>query len=124
MTVELQALQEQVKDVLSRIARLEGQLENGAASRWRYLISRPHRWRRQLSIKGRNMTVGQLVSTVLANKLTPERASEDLDLPVEAIKEALAYYEENKGLIQMEAAEARRQLAEGGYPLEPKDLRR
>ncbi len=70
------------------------------------------------------MTVGQLVSTVYANKLTPERASVDLDLPVEAIQEALAYYEENKALIQMEAAEVRRQFAEGGYPLEPKDLPR
>ncbi len=35
--------------------------------RWQYLIARPHRWRRQLSIKGRNMTVGQLVSTIHAN---------------------------------------------------------
>jgi len=91
---------------------------------WRYLVARPHRWRRQLSIKGCNMTVGQLVSTVRANKLSPEEASEDLELPLEAIEEALAYYEENRELIQHEASEERRWLAENGIPLTPEDLRR
>jgi uncharacterized protein (DUF433 family) len=124
MSVELQALQGQVQDALSRIARLEQRLAEREASPWRYLMSRSHPWRRQLYIKGRNMTVGQLASTVFANKLTPEQASEDLDLPVEAIREALRYYEENKGLIQMEAAEERRFLAEQGCALEPQHLSR
>jgi uncharacterized protein (DUF433 family) len=124
MSAELQTIQTQLNDALARIARLEQRLGEKEVPRWNYLMRRPHPWRTQLYIKGRNMTVGQLVSTVLANKLTPERASENLDLPVEAIKEALAYYEENKALIQAEAAEERRRLAEGGYPLEPKDLPR
>ena len=64
------------------------------------------------------------MSTVGANRLTPERASEDLDLPVEAILEAQAYYEENKRLIQMEATEERRFLAEQGLALEPQHLSR
>jgi len=122
VTVELQALQEQLQNALSRIALIEQQLGERVAPRWRYLMSRPHPWRRQLYIKGRNMTVGQLMSTVGANRLTPERASQDLDLPVEAILEAQAYYEENKRLIQMEAAEERRYLAEQGCALEPKHL--
>ena len=70
------------------------------------------------------MTVGQLVSVVRANRLTPEEASEELELPLEAIHEALAYYEEKKALIQHEASEERRYLAEKGYALEPKDLSR
>jgi hypothetical protein len=56
--------------------------------------------------------------------LTPEEASEDLELPLEAIQEALLYYEQNKELIQKEAAEERRYLAEKGYIREPKDLPR
>ena len=58
------------------------------------------------------------------NRFTPEDASEDLELPLEVIQEALAYYEAHKALIQREAAEERRFLAEKGYPLEPKDLSR
>ena len=126
MTGELQALEAKLNEALSRIQRLEERLNRAeqAVPRWKYLVARPHPWRRQLSIKGRNQTVGQLVSTVLANRLTPEQASENLDLPVEAIKEALAYYEENRSLIQLEASEERRRLAEAGYRLEPENLPR
>jgi uncharacterized protein (DUF433 family) len=99
-----------------------GSTEHG--SRWQYLIARPHRWRRQLSIKGRNMTVGQLVSTLRANRMTPEQASEQLDLPLAAICEALTYYAENRDLIELEATEERHRLAQRGLPLEPKDLPR
>jgi uncharacterized protein (DUF433 family) len=119
--MELQELQQQLSEALDRIRVLE---EADGSSRWRYLVARPHPWRRQLSVKGRNMTVGQLVSTVYANKLTPEQASEDLDLPLPVILEALLYYAENRALVQAEAAEERRHLAEKGYPLEPKDLSR
>ncbi len=124
MSTELQVLREKIDEALSRIQRLEERLDTKEPEppRWQYLIARPHRWRRQLSIKGRNMTVGQLVSTVRANKLTPEAASKDLELPVEAIREALAYYEENRELIQSEATEERRRLIERGYAIEPKNL--
>ena len=70
------------------------------------------------------MTVGQLVSTLRANRYTPEQASQELELPVAAINEALAYYGENRDLIEMEASEERRRVGERGYPLEPKDLPR
>ena len=52
MTIELQALQEQLQDALTRIARLEQRLGEREAPRWHYLMSRPHPWRRQLYIKG------------------------------------------------------------------------
>ncbi len=35
MTVELQALQAQLQDALSRIAQLEARLENGETTPWR-----------------------------------------------------------------------------------------
>jgi uncharacterized protein (DUF433 family) len=120
---EMQHLQNQLAEALGRIQHLEEEVSSGKElARWQYLIARPHRWRRQLSIKGRNMTIGQLVSTVCANRLTPEQAGEELELPLAAINEALAYYAENRELIEMEAAEERRRLGERGYALEPKDL--
>jgi hypothetical protein len=88
---EMQHLQGQLAEALERIQHLEEEVSTGKElPRWQYLIARPHRWRRQLSIKGRNMTVGQLVSTVRANRYTPEQASEELELPLAAIYEALA----------------------------------
>lgn len=126
MTAELQVLQAKLDEALSRLQRLEERFNTPDVGipPWHYLVARPHPWRRQLCVKGRNMTVGQLVSTVRANRLSPEQASEDLDLPLGAIHAALAYYEANRGLISLKAAEERRWLADRGYPLEPKDLPR
>jgi len=122
---EIEQMQSQLAQALGRIQHLETEIGNGKElPRWHYLIARPHRWRRQLSIKGRNMTVGQLVSTVRSNRYTSEQASEELELPLAAINEALEYYAENRGLIEIEASEERRRLGERGYPLEPKDLPR
>lgn len=122
---KMQQLQSQLAEALGRIQHLEEEMSSGKElSRWQYLIARPHRWRRQLSIKGRNMTVGQLVSTVRANRYTPEKASAELEMPLAAIHEALAYYAEHRDLIEMEASEERRRVGERGYPLELKDLPR
>jgi uncharacterized protein (DUF433 family) len=120
---EMQQLQSQLTEALDRIQHLEEEMNSGKVlPHWQYLVARPHRWRRQLSIKGRNITVGQLVSTLRANRYTPEQASEELELPLAAIYEALAYHAEHRDLIEMEASEERRRLGERGYPLEPKDL--
>jgi uncharacterized protein (DUF433 family) len=120
---EIQQMQSQLTEALGRIQHLEEEISSGKElPRWQYLIARPHRWRRQLCIKGRNMTVGQLVGTVRANRYAPDQASEELELPVAAINEALAYYAEHRDLIEMEASEERRRVAERGYPLEPKNL--
>jgi hypothetical protein len=126
VATELQAIEAKLGDALARIERLEARLsENGSQeTAWRYLVARPHSWRRQLSIKGRNMTVGQMMSTIRAEHYTPEQASENLELPLEAIQEALAYYSANRGLIELEALEERRRAMEKGIPLEPADLRR
>ena len=125
MTTDLLEIQTKLSEALVRLQKLEEQLASGVElSRWRYLMVRPHRWRRQASLKGRNLTVGQLLSTLRANQLTPEQASANLELPLAAIYEALAYSAENWNLIELEAAEERRFLAERGYPLEPEDLPR
>jgi len=125
VTAQLQELQNKLTEALNRIQQLEERITSvEEPARWRHLIRRPHAWRRQLSLRERNMTVGQLVSTIRANKLTPEQASGDLELPLEAVQEALAYYGENRDLIAREASEERRLLAERGYALEPEDLSR
>jgi uncharacterized protein (DUF433 family) len=120
--MESQELQQKLTELLDRLRRLDESREASSSRRWYYLVERSHPWRRQLCVKGRNMTVGQLVSTVRANRLTPEQASEDLELPLPAIYEALAYHAENQGLIDLEACEERRRLLERGVALEPKTV--
>lgn len=67
-----------VAEVTSRLERLEqAQAEERVLSQWRYLVERRHRWRRQLSLKGRNMTAAQLVATMKVNAMTAEQAAAD-----------------------------------------------
>jgi uncharacterized protein (DUF433 family) len=89
---------------------------------YKYLIRRPHPWRKQMWVKGRNMTVGNLVYTMRTNNLTSQEAAEDLNLPLDAIDESLQYYALNKDLIEIEALEEKRRLQEKGYRLEPQHL--
>ena len=91
---------------------------------YHYLVARDHAWRHQLYLKGRNLTVGQLVSNMRADHLLPEQAAERYDLPVEAIAEALAYYHSHRELIDAEADAEKHYLQEKGYRLEPEDLSR
>ena len=86
---------------------------------YRYLVEKPDKWRKQLYLKGRNMTVGQLVYTMRANNLSAEEAAADMDLPVEQVREAQAYYEINRDLIEREADEEKQYLLTEGVPLEP-----
>jgi uncharacterized protein (DUF433 family) len=93
---------------------------NGSSSEqavppWEHLVARAHRWRRQLYIKGRNMTVRQLVGTIKANRWGEDEAAKSLDLPVEAIKEALRYAAENEELLTFETAYENLLLAKKGY---------
>jgi uncharacterized protein (DUF433 family) len=81
---------------------------------WKHLVARRHPWRRQLYIKGRNMTVRQLVGTVKANKFSEEEAARNLDLPVDAIREALQYAQTHKELLDYETAYERLLLAKKG----------
>jgi uncharacterized protein (DUF433 family) len=86
---------------------------------YRYLVAKPESWRKQLYLKGRNMTVGQLVYTMRANDLTAEAAAADMDLPIEQVREAQAYYETHRKLIEAEVDEEKRSLLSQGVRLEP-----
>ena len=50
------------------------------------------------------MTVRVLVGTIKANGFTDEQAAADQHLPVEAIREALAYFEANPEVIALDHA--------------------
>src|SRR5262245_43666693 len=89
---------------------------------YRHLVARDHSRRLQLYVKGRNLTVGQLVYNMRADHLLPEHAAERYDLPLEAIQEAIGYYYAHRDVIDAEAEAEKRYLREKGYTLEPKDL--
>ncbi len=81
---------------------------------WKHLVARKHPWRKQLYLKGRNMTVRQLVWSARANKFTEEQAAVNYDLPVQAIREAFAYAEANRELLDLEGSYERYLLSQGG----------
>jgi hypothetical protein len=56
---EIQQMQNQLTEAFGRIRHLEEEINSGKElPRWQYLVARPHRWRRQLCIKRRNLTGG------------------------------------------------------------------
>jgi uncharacterized protein (DUF433 family) len=74
--------------------------------KYKYLITRPGKWKKQLYIKGRGcLTARHVVGTMVANHLTPEETAEGYGLPVEAVLEAWEYYQENKTLVDAEVGE-------------------
>ena len=92
----------------SRLRRLEEMIDRRetrevAVEPWQYLVRRQHPWRKQLYVKGRNMTARQLVGSMKANQLDEAAAAADNRLPVEAVREALVYVERNRELLETEA---------------------
>jgi uncharacterized protein (DUF433 family) len=111
-------------DAGSSTQTTEGPRETPAPP-WQHLVVRKHPWRKQLYIKGRNMTVRQLVGGVKANRFTEEEAAKDLHLPVEAIREALAYFEANPEVIALDHATEMYLLSlEGGKGSGPESVPR
>jgi uncharacterized protein (DUF433 family) len=94
-------------------------IEAAQAMDWKYLVSRPHSWKRQLFVKGRRLTAANVWYDMLANNRTPEQAAENWNLPLEAVEEIVRYCETNRDLIAMEAEEEKRLLEEKGVPLAP-----
>ena len=74
---------------------------------WTWLVRRDHSWRRQLWIKGRNLTAGDLARTIEIEEWTAERAAQEFDIPLEAVVEARRYAETARELISAEEAENR-----------------
>lgn len=87
--------------------------------RWKYLVERPDKWKRQLYIKGRRATAANIWLDMLTNKQSIEEAAEDWNLPLEAVQEIVTYCEANRDLIGMEADEVKRILLAKGIRLDP-----
>jgi uncharacterized protein (DUF433 family) len=82
-------------------------LEESFATPWRWLVSRPHPWRRQLWIKGRRIAAGDLARTIEIERWDPNRAAAEFELPVEDVLEAQQYYSVNHDLVKAEETENR-----------------
>jgi uncharacterized protein (DUF433 family) len=90
-----------------------------SSQQWIYLERGDHPWRKQLYIRGRNLTARQLVGGVIANGFTDEEAASNYHLPVEAIQEARYYVEQNVKLLEIEATIERLMVEAGGFAREP-----
>jgi hypothetical protein len=100
------------------------ELEPPVGDEWKYLVARPHPWRRQLYVKGRKLPAFNVWVDMEANGMTLEEAADSWDLPLEAIEEIVRYCESHRELLGMEADEERRLLLEAGVTLEPPAARR
>jgi uncharacterized protein (DUF433 family) len=86
---------------------------------YRYLVNRREKGREQPYLRGRNMTVGQLIYSMRANNLTIEEAADDFNLPVEQVVEAQVYYQTHSDLIDSEMAQETLSILEQGVNIEP-----
>ena len=86
------------------------ELEARAHGQWRWLVERPHPWRRQLWVKGRKLLASAVWLDALTNGMGPREAAENWDLTLEACEEIFAYCEANRALIEAEANEERQRL--------------
>ena len=94
-------------------------LEPVGTGQWQYLVERPHAWRRQLYIKGRKLLASTVWRDMLANRMSPEEAAGNWDLPLDAVHEIARYCESHQALLKMDAEEERRRLVEQDVPLTP-----
>jgi len=118
---------ERLDTIESRLRRLEERIDRremreAAVEPWQYLVRRQHPWRKQLYVKGRNMTARQLVGSLKANQLDEQAAAADNRVPVEAVREALAYVERNRELLETEAEIERLMLKRGGVARGPQPV--
>lgn len=94
------------------------ELEARAHGQWRWLVERPHPWRRQLWVKGRKLLASAVWLDALTNGMGPREAAENWELPLEACEEIFAYCEANKALIDSEASEERQRLKQASIDIE------
>ena len=79
---------------------------------YKYLETRPNNWRRQLWIKGRNMTVWHLIATMRTERETLEGTARNFGLPLEAVLEATHYYVLHKDIVEADVEAEKRILVE------------
>nr|MCU0571235.1 hypothetical protein [Oculatellaceae cyanobacterium Prado106] len=89
-----QAFKLSMHDRLSLIGALIQSLQTDpSADPWQYLVTRPHPWRRQLSVKGRKLLASTVWQDMLTNGMSIEQTAENWDLPLPAIHEIILYCE-------------------------------
>lgn len=118
---------ERLDTIESRLRRLEEiidrrEMREASVEPWQWLVRRQHPWRKQLYVKGRNMTARQLVGSMKANQLDEAAAAADYRLPVEADREALGYVQGNRELLETEAEIERLMLKRGGIARGPQSV--
>lgn len=86
---------------------------------WQFLVSRPHKWKRQLFIKGTKIPASTVWSGMYVENLSPEEAAENWDIPLHAVLEAVSYCEKNQDLLKQEALEERFILESKGLSIDP-----
>lgn len=86
---------------------------------WQFLAPRAQSWRKQLYVKGTRLPASVIWSDRIANNMTIEEAADDWDLPIDVVQEAIRYCETNRELLDLEAEEEGKHLAERGVSLEP-----
>lgn len=85
-----------------------------APDEYRYLVFRPHAWRRQPWVKGTRVLAATIWRDMLTNQMTVAEAAEDWDLPEAAVHEIVGWCEANRHLLEMESIEERRHLSTHG----------
>ncbi len=107
----LDSFEKRLCQLEERVNRRE--LREQVVEPWKHLVRRQHPWRRQLYIKGRNMTARQLIGSMEANQLDDLAVAADYHIPIEAVREAVAYVEANSELLTTEAEIERLMLKRG-----------
>ena len=60
----------------------------------------PYCGKQELYLKGRKLPAFSVWRSVAVEKCTPEQAAENWNLTIEAVKEAVAYCEQNQALLK------------------------
>lgn len=95
------------------------EIEHPTEGTWKFLVERPHKWRRQLYVKGRRLRAFNVWMEMLVNDQSRQEAADNWSLPLDAIDEIIEYCEQNRALLDMEAEEERSRLLARGVVLEP-----
>jgi hypothetical protein len=103
----------EVVSLTPEIKEKRRQMRETPVEPWQHLVQRQHPWRKQLYFEGRNLTARQLVGAMKANQLDETTAAANYKLPVEAVREAVAYVESNTELLATESEIERLMLKRG-----------
>lgn len=81
---------------------------------YRYLVFRPHVWRRQPWVKGTRILAATIWRDMATNTVSATEAAVEWDLPLAAVQEAVSWCEAHRELLELEALEERRQSTAHG----------